>query len=88
VRAIAATHRALTKNPDLAIDVAREVFPDADARLLAAVIRRDVPFYDASISRASVHALNRFAQNAGILKSDVPFERVVATGVAPTTPSA
>jgi NitT/TauT family transport system substrate-binding protein len=88
VRAIAATHRALIKNPDLALDVARELFPDADAGLLAAVIRRDVPFYDSSISRASVSALNRFAQNAGILTSDIPFERVVAAGVAPATPSA
>jgi ABC-type nitrate/sulfonate/bicarbonate transport system substrate-binding protein len=88
VRAIAVTHRALTKNPALATDVGRALFPDSEAALLADVIRRDVPFYDSSISRASVDALNRFAQNAGILKSDVPFERVVATGVAPTTPSA
>jgi NitT/TauT family transport system substrate-binding protein len=87
VRAIAATHRALTNNPDLALDVAREVFPDADAALLAAVVRRDVPFYDSSISPASVKALNRFAQNAGILTSDVPFDRVVASSVEPT-PSA
>jgi ABC-type nitrate/sulfonate/bicarbonate transport system substrate-binding protein len=88
VRAIAATHRALADNPDLVFDVAREVFPDADAGLLAAVIRRDLPFYDSSISPASVKALNRFARNAGILKSDVPFARVVATGATPTSPSA
>ena len=88
VRAIAATHSALTKNPDLAADVARALFPDAEAALIADLVRRDVPFYNSSISRASVDALNRFARNVGILTSDVPFEHVVATGVAPTTPSA
>ena len=86
VRAIAATHSALKKNPALALDVGRGLCPDAEAVLLADVVRRDLPFYDSSISRASVDALNRFAQHAGILKSDVPFERVVAS-VAPTTPS-
>jgi NitT/TauT family transport system substrate-binding protein len=88
VRAIAATHSALTKNPALAIDVGRGLCPDAEAALLADVVGRDLPFYDSSISRASVDALNRFARNVGILKSDVPFEHVVATRVAPTTPSA
>ena len=88
VRAIAATHSALTKNPALALDVGRTLCPDAEAALLADVVRRDVPFYDSSISRASVDALNRFARNVGILTSDVPFERVVATGVAPAPPSA
>jgi len=88
VRAIAATHNALTKNPALAIDVGRALCAGAEVALLADVVRRDVPFYDSSISRASVDALNRFARNVGILKSDVPFEHVVATRVAPTTPSA
>jgi NitT/TauT family transport system substrate-binding protein len=86
VRAIAATHRALQQNPALATDVARTVCPEAEAVLLADVVGRDLPFYDASISRGSVAALNRFAQNAGILKSDVPFERVVAAGITPTAP--
>jgi hypothetical protein len=68
--------------------VGRGLFPKSEAALLADVVRRDRPFYDSSISRASVDALNRFAQNVGILKSDVPFEHVVTTRIAPRTPSA
>jgi NitT/TauT family transport system substrate-binding protein len=78
VRAIVATQAALKKDVSLATKVGRTLFPPTEAELIAELIRRDLPFYDASISRTFVNGMNRFARDLGILKLDVPYEDVVA----------
>ena len=60
----------------------RKLFPPSEAELIAELIRRDLPYYDASISRDFVAGMNQFSRDVGILKGDVPFERVVATQFA------
>ena len=57
----------------------RKLFPPAEAELIAELVRRDLPFYDASISQDSVAGMNRFARASGILKTDPSYERIVAT---------
>ena len=47
------------------------------------MIRRDLPYYDAKITPETVAGVNAFARNLGILKGDVPYDRVVATQFAP-----
>jgi ABC-type nitrate/sulfonate/bicarbonate transport system substrate-binding protein len=78
VRAIVATQAALKQDVTLATQVGRKLFPPAEAELIAELIRRDLPFYEASISRTFVAGMNRFARDLGILKDDVPYEDVVA----------
>ncbi len=78
VRALVATHRALKHDVSRATDVGRRRFPHREAELIAAV-RRDLPFYDASIGEASVAAVNAFARDMGVLTQDVPYGQVVAT---------
>ena len=79
VRAIAKTQRALKENVALAGDVGRKLFPPAEAELIVELIRRDLPYYDASISQRAVAGMNRFAHDLGLLTGDVPYEKVVAT---------
>ncbi|HUZ71513.1 MAG TPA: ABC transporter substrate-binding protein [Stellaceae bacterium] len=79
VRAIVKTHRALKEDVARATAVGRKLFPPAEAELIAELIRRDLPFYDAAISEASVARMNEFARDVGVLAGDVPYERVVAT---------
>src|SRR5262245_52260863 len=83
VRAIVNTHAALRANVGLAAEVGRKLFPPSEAELIEELIRRDLPFYDASISRTFVAGMNAFARDVGILRSDVPYEQVVATQFAP-----
>ena len=83
VRAIAATQVALRERPDRATEVGRRVFPPDEAELVAELIRRDVPYYDPSITPKTVEHMNRFARSMGILKGDVSFEEVVATQFTP-----
>lgn len=82
VRAIVKTQHALRDDVELAARVGRKLFPPSEAELIVELIRRDLPYYDASISPATVAGMNRFAREEGILRGDVPYEGVVATQFA------
>jgi NitT/TauT family transport system substrate-binding protein len=79
VRAIVATHAALRGDPERATAIGEKLYPPAEAALIAELIRRDVPYYQASISPGFVAGMNRFARDIGILKGDVAYDQVVAT---------
>jgi ABC-type nitrate/sulfonate/bicarbonate transport system substrate-binding protein len=83
VRALVKTQAALKADPSLATGIGRKLFPPSEAELIAELIRRDLPYYDASISPAFVAGMNQFARDLGILKGNVPYENVVATQFAP-----
>jgi ABC-type nitrate/sulfonate/bicarbonate transport system substrate-binding protein len=78
VRAIEKTHAALKKDVTLATGIGRKLFPPFEAELIAELIRRDLPYYDTTISRSFIAGMNRFARDLGILKADVPYEQIVA----------
>jgi ABC-type nitrate/sulfonate/bicarbonate transport system substrate-binding protein len=77
VRAIEKTHAALKKDITLATAVGRKLFPPFEAELIAELIRRDLPYYDTTISPEFVAGMNRFARDLGVLKTDVPYEQIV-----------
>jgi NitT/TauT family transport system substrate-binding protein len=79
IRAVIKAHRALRQNPSLATEVGRKRFPPSEAELIADLIRRDIPYYDPTISAETVANMNRFAQEIGLLSGPVPYDRVVAT---------
>jgi ABC-type nitrate/sulfonate/bicarbonate transport system substrate-binding protein len=78
VRAIVKTQAALKNDVSLATGVGRKLFPPEEAELIAELIRRDLPYYDAKITPEFVAGMSRFAREMGILKGDVPYEQVVA----------
>jgi NitT/TauT family transport system substrate-binding protein len=78
VRAVHRAQVALRENPSLATEVGRKVFPPTEAGLIAELIARDAPFYDPSLSKATVESMNRFARDIGLLSRDVAYEQVVA----------
>ena len=79
VRAIVTTQAALKNDVSLATGVGRKLFPPEEAELIAELIRRDLPYYDARITPEFVAGMNAFAREMGILSGDVPYERIVAT---------
>src|SRR5215471_4299394 len=79
VRAMVKTHAALKENVARATEVGRKLFPPSEAELIAELIRRDLPYYDPSISRSFVAGMNQFSRDVGILSGDVPYEGIVAT---------
>lgn len=83
VRAIVKTQAALRADPSLATEVGRKLFPPTEAELIADLIRRDLPYYDAAISPSFVEGMNAFARDIGILKGYPRYEDVVATQFSP-----
>lgn len=78
VRAIAGAHAALKKDVTLATNIGRKLFPPSEAELIAGLIRRDLPYYETTISREFVAGMNQFARDVGILSGDVPYDTIVA----------
>ncbi len=82
IRAIVRTHAALKEDASRASQVGRRLFPPQEAELIAELIGRDLPYYDPSISPSFVAGMNQFARDIGILQSELPYEKVVATQFA------
>jgi len=79
VRAVVNAQRTLKADIGLATKVGRALFPPAEAELIAGVVARDLPFYDATISPAAIAGLNRFVQATGLLERPVDYDALVAT---------
>lgn len=82
VRALVKTQAALKADVERAAAAGNKLFPPAAAAMIAELIRRDLPYYDPSISRESVTGMNAFCRDLGILHGDPPYEQVVATQFA------
>src|ERR1700731_4201923 len=82
VRAMVKTHAALKADVPRATAIGRKLFPPSEAELIAELIRRDLPYYDATISRTFVAGMNQFSRDVGILTGDVAYEDIVATQFA------
>ena len=55
-----------------------ELFPAAEAALIAELIQRDLPYYSSAVSPEFVVGMNRFTHDMGLLNDHVPYEQVVA----------
>ncbi len=78
-RAIVKAQKTLCADPAMAREVGIRKFPPESAALIAAIVERDVQFYDPVISETAVRRLNAFANSIGHLTEPVPYEQVVAT---------
>ena len=79
VRAIVKTQKALKADPTLATKVGNEMFPPQEAEVIAALIERDAPFYDAEISQEALAGLKTFCVATGLLEKPLADDRWVAT---------
>jgi len=79
VRAIVQAQRALRAEPSLATQIGNRLFPPDEAALIAGLIARDAPFYDANISAEAVAGLNKFALANGLTAEPVAYDRLVAS---------
>jgi NitT/TauT family transport system substrate-binding protein len=83
VRAIVKAQQALKADVTLAGRIGREVFPQAEASVITDIVRRDLPYYDATITPEAVTRMIGFSQAAGILKRTPAYDEVVATQFRP-----
>jgi NitT/TauT family transport system substrate-binding protein len=83
VRAIVKTQQALKADVSRATEVGKKLFPSLEAGLIAELVRRDLPYYDATLSREFVGGMVAFLRIQRVLDGDVAYEQVVATQFAP-----
>jgi NitT/TauT family transport system substrate-binding protein len=79
IRAVVKAQAALRADPGRATPVGQKLFPPSEAALIAELIARDVPFYDATISPEFVTGMNQFSRDVSILSGDPGYTDVVAT---------
>ena len=82
IRAIVKTQTAIKEVLSLVTEVGEILFPADDAKMIADVVERDLPYYDASISENFVMGMNEFMTDLGWLDGPVAYEKVVATQYA------
>jgi ABC-type nitrate/sulfonate/bicarbonate transport system substrate-binding protein len=78
MRAVRKAQKTLKADPGRATEAARRRFPPAETELIADLIRRDLLYYDPTISQEVVSKMNSFAEAIGLLSGPVPYEEVVA----------
>jgi ABC-type nitrate/sulfonate/bicarbonate transport system substrate-binding protein len=78
LRALVAMQNALKADASLATQAGKKRFPSREAGLIAGIVERDLPFYNAAISERSVSGINDFARRMSILDEDVPYADIVA----------
>jgi NitT/TauT family transport system substrate-binding protein len=84
VRGLRHAHGLLAEDPERARAVGERVFPPEQAALIAELVRRDVPYYDANITDRAIAGMNRFAREEGLLSGDPAYEAIVATNIETT----
>jgi NitT/TauT family transport system substrate-binding protein len=81
VRAIVKTQKALKADVSLATKVGQKLFPEHEASLIAELIRRDLPYYDPTVSREFVAGMTEFQRNVGLINGNPKYEDVVESSV-------
>jgi NitT/TauT family transport system substrate-binding protein len=78
LRALVAMQNALKADVSRATEAGARRFPPRETGLIAGIVERDLPFYDAAITEHSVAGINGFARRMSILDEDVPYSEIVA----------
>jgi ABC-type nitrate/sulfonate/bicarbonate transport system substrate-binding protein len=79
LRALVAAQADLKADPGRATKVGEKRFPPRETGLIAQIVARDLPYYDAAISEKSIAGVCGFARAVGILDEDIAYGEVVAT---------
>lgn len=81
VRALRRAQALLAEDPARATAVGERVFPPEQAALIADLVARDVPLYDAEIPERAINGMNRFARERGLLAGDPAYDQIVAVDI-------
>ncbi len=79
VRALVAAQHLLKQDVSRATEVGNRRFPAREAGLIAGIVARDLPYYDAAIGAHSIAAIGDFARHLSILDGDISYGEIVAT---------
>ena len=78
VRAVAKTQKRLREDPEAGVRVAQKIFPALDVELIRNIIMLQRPSYIPTITEEAMRTANQFQKQAGVVKSDFPYDKIVA----------
>jgi NitT/TauT family transport system substrate-binding protein len=78
VRAVAKTQKRLREDPEAGVRVAQKIFPALDVELIRNIIVLQRPSYIPTITEDAIRTANQFQKQAGVVKSDFPYDKIVA----------
>ena len=79
LRALVDAQADLKADPSYATLVGQRRFPPRETGLIARIVARDLPYYDAVISEKSIAGVVGFGRALGILDRDIGYDDIVAT---------
>ena len=79
VRALVKTQQALKDDVGRATEVGQKLFPAEEAAMIADVVARDLPYYDAAVSPEFVAGMSQFSIDVGLTSQPLEYAQVVAT---------
>ncbi len=79
LRALVDAQADLKADTGRATQAAERRFPPRETGLIARIVERDLPYYDAAISETSIAGVTGFARALGILDRDVAYGDIAAT---------
>ena len=83
VRAVAKTQKRLREDPEAGVRVAQKIFPALDVELLRSIIALQRPSYIPTITEEAIRAANQFQKQAGVVKNEYPYDKLVAVQFKP-----
>ena len=79
LRALIDAQAELKADASKATRVGQKRFPPRETGLIARIVARDLPYYDAAIAERSVAGVAGFAHDLGIINENVEYDDMVAT---------
>ena len=78
VRAVSKTQKRLREDPEAGVKVAQKIFPTLDVELIRNIILLQRPSYVPTITEDAIRTANQFQKQAGVVKGDFPYDKIVA----------
>ena len=83
VRAVVKTQKRLREDPEAGVRVAQKIFPTLDIELIRGIIALQRASYLPAITEEAMRTVNQFQKQAGVVKNDSPYDKVVAVQLKP-----
>lgn len=77
ISCVARTQKMIRENPSIAVQPVQKVFPNVEESTLLEIVKNEASTYRAEITEEQIQNLNDIQKEAGILKTDVPYDQVV-----------
>ena len=83
VRAVVKTQKRLREDPEAGVRVAQKLFPTLDVELIRGIIALQRASYLPAITEEAMRTVNQSQKQAGVVKTDFPYDKVVAVQLKP-----